>query len=134
MAELIRSYRYDENGEPYMSLTTKRARSMGNWPVAVRLQDLWMFAENKNPKWREFMARYSQQVIHLLDLGEATTWRMGAVADVIAAGIDELVKMPPAPTKIVPMEGTEVKASLSVDGGPTVKVDGGFEVEVIDIY
>jgi len=136
MPEIIRSYHYDEHGEPYMRLASKRPRANGNFPVAVRLQDLWQFAEDVNPDWRAFMFAYAQRVCALLDLGEPTTWRMGQVADVIAEGIDELVKMPPAPTREVVLEGVEIDASLTVGGKDTViKLKRDYPVEeVIDIY
>jgi len=134
MAEIIRSFHYDEQGEPYMRLTTKRPRAMGNFPVAVRMQDVWKFAESHNPRWRAFMFKFCQHAITLLDLGEATTWRMGKMADVIAEGIDELVAMPPPPMRDVPLEGVEVDASLSVDGGQSVKLKSEYTVEqVVDI-
>jgi hypothetical protein len=135
VAEIIRSYHYDENGEPYMRLSSKRPRATGSFPLAIRLQDLWQFAEDKNPDWRAFMATYAQRACRLLDLGEPTTWRMGQVADVIANGIDELIKMPPAPTLEIPMENVEVDASLTVNGKDTVKLRSDYAVEeVIDIY
>lgn len=135
MAEIIRSFHYDEHGEPYMRLMSKRPRATGVFPVAVRLQDLWQFSEDKNPEWRAFMFTYAQRVCRLLDLGEPTTWRMGQVADVIAHGIDELINMPPAPTREVALEGVEVDASLTVDGKDTVKLRSDYAVEeVIDIY
>jgi len=133
MAEVFRSFHYDENGEPYMRLETVRQRTMGNYPVAIRHIDAWQFAENKNPQWRLFMYHFCEKAITLLDLGEATTWRMGKIADVIAEGLDKLVKMPPPPTKVVPAKGFEYHSELTVDGGTTVRASGEFTDEIIEV-
>lgn len=93
MAEVIREIIY-HNGEPVLSIKPKHPR--GNpTNFAIRMQDLWMYTPDKNPRFEPFMMQVCQMVHELLDLGIVTSKKMAEVATVIEDGIQDLLAAPP---------------------------------------
>jgi len=102
MAEIVRSFDYDDNGDPVMILRKKRVASKTfkleyDKPVsfAIRMTDVWQYSEEHNPAFRNHMMFICGKIHDLFDLGLVTIQKLSAIAGIIQEGIDDLVKMKP---------------------------------------
>lgn len=100
MAEVTREIVYRQlNGEyePVLSIQPKVQRKGHQANFAIRLDDLWMYTPDKNPRFDKWMYHVVSAIYRMFNLGIITSQRMAEVATVIEDGIDELLKAPPEP-------------------------------------
>lgn len=100
MAEVAREIIYHQ-GKPVLVVKPKHPR--GN-PVnfAIRMEDLWMYTPEKNPRFEPFMMEVCAMLHELFDLGIVTTKKMAEIATVIEDGIEALLAAPPENPKDEP--------------------------------
>ena len=101
MAEVIREIIYrqvDGEYEPVLTIKPKVQREGHQANFAIRLDDLWMYTPDKNPRFNQWMYQVVTEIYRLFNLGVViSSQRMAEVATVIEDGIDALLKAPPEP-------------------------------------
>jgi hypothetical protein len=107
MADIIREIKHDQNEEPVLILRKKptvtgtfKIEQPGIKSLAIRLQDIWMYSEEYNPDFEQYMFGCTMFLCDLFGLGLATPRKMAEIATVIQEGIDDLVKLPPPKQQI----------------------------------
>jgi len=128
MADLIRSFGYDDDtGLPVMIIrkntpTLKTYRFGARVPVSycIKLNDAWMYSEKHNrhgsmgfdedgilkpiPNFMQIMMKTCIDIHQLFNLGsieKRQKQKFKKIASFVEDGLDELVKMPPQPKKLV---------------------------------
>jgi len=100
MAEIIREIIYkqvDGEYEPVLSIKPKVQRDGHVANFAIRLDDLWMYAADKNPHFDRWMYHVTGEIYKMFNLGIVTSQKMAEIAGVVEDGIDDLLKAPPEP-------------------------------------
>lgn len=101
MAEVIREIAYRKvkgELEPVLLIRPKVPRSGHCLDFAIRMQDLWMYTPDKNPRFVEWMYHVVTAIYKHFNLGVIiSSQRMAEVATVIEEGIEDLLKAPPDP-------------------------------------
>lgn len=103
MAEVTRriAYRTVDEGdgyEPVLIIEPKYRHEGCSASFAIRIDDLWMYSADHNPRFDEWMFRVVNTIYSAFGLGTViTSQRMAEVATVIEEGIDDLLKAPPEP-------------------------------------
>lgn len=107
MADVVREIKNDDDEKPVLILRKKptvtgtfKIERPGIKSFAIRLQDIWMYSEEHNPDFEQYMFGCTAFLCDLFDLGLATPRKMAEIATVIQEGIDDLVKLPPPAQKI----------------------------------
>ncbi|MBC2712875.1 MAG: hypothetical protein HGJ94_18355 [Desulfosarcina sp.] len=118
MAEVYRRIEYDDQGDPVLVIHKKVSPVKTfrlDRPVApsfaIRLNDVWQYSEDHNPRFIYHMSQICQFLCNLFDLGLVTPSRMGRIASVIEEGIDDLIKAPPQKEELVNLG--EVKVTMA---------------------
>ena len=125
--EIVRSFSWDDHGNPVMILRRrgqiKTAYIIDKYPTrsfAIPLNDAWLYSEEHNPEgFIQNMATVCSFLCDLFDLGLPTPRRMAELATIIQEGLDELVKMPPEPTKRVTIGEVTISIGNEKDGFET---------------
>jgi hypothetical protein len=101
MAEVVRKIVYRQvNGEyePVLSIEPKVQREGHKANFAIRIDDLWMYTPDKNPRFEQWMYQVVLEIYKMFNLGVIIdSQRMAEVATVIEEGIDDLLTAPPVP-------------------------------------
>jgi hypothetical protein len=88
----------DGEHQPVLSIQPKVKREGHIANFAIRLEDLWMYARDKNPDYDKWMYKVVNHIYRQFNLGViVSTQRMAEVASVIEDAIDDLIKAPPEP-------------------------------------
>jgi len=132
MAEIIRSFGYDDTtGLPVMMIRKKtpllksfQLEKKTPLSFCIPLDDAWRYSQKHNrnggvtfdhlgnvvhmQNFIQVMWDACSMIHNLFDLGELTKPKMAKIASFIEDGLDELVKMPPQPKKLVEVGEYEI--------------------------
>jgi len=139
MAEILRSFTYDENEDPVMVLSKKvppvhnRFRRTPKPPsYAIRQVDAWKFSEEHNELFIDYMFGCCNHLCGIFGLGLVTSQKMASMAAVIQEGIEDLIRMKPITHDSAVVGEAEITLT-PLNGGAQQKFTTDLKEEVFHI-
>lgn len=112
MAEIVSELGY-YNRQPVICLAPKVERTSNKGRrFLIGINQLFEYSEDHNATFEEHMMRVATKIMARFDLGEPDTRKMAEIAAVIQSRIEDLIKMPPLPSR----KKVVAEADVMIDG------------------